>query len=232
MLMLRKANERGQADHGWLKSFHTFSFADFYDPKNMGFRVLRVINEDRIEGGTGFPTHGHRDMEIISYVIQGGLRHEDTLGNRTVIRPGELQRMSAGAGIRHSEVNDNKDRLTHFLQIWILTEKDGAVPSYDQKSFESELAKGRLILIGSRTGEQGSVVIHQDVKLFAGHFQSQTTEMVALAQGRHAWVQMIKGEAEVNGQRLTAGDGLAASNENSLNVKAQANSELLVFDLP
>ncbi len=232
MKYLRKSAERGHANHGWLDSYHTFSFADYHDPRFMGFSVLRVINEDRIAGGTGFPTHPHRDMEIITYIVEGALRHKDTLGTEAVIRPGEVQRMSAGSGIRHSEFNDSKDQPTHLLQIWLLTEKEGLAPGYEQKSFADRLASESLVLVSSRGGREGSVHINQDVNLYAGRFKAGDAREVPLAKGRNAWLQLVRGDLEVLGERLAPGDGLAVSEEERLSLKARAPSEFLLFDLP
>lgn len=230
MLRIRKATERGHADHGWLNTYHTFSFADYYDPAQMGFRSLRVINEDRVEPAIGFPTHPHRDMEIISYVLEGALEHRDSMGNGSVIYPGELQRMSAGTGITHSEFNHEKNEELHFLQIWILPERLGVQPSYEQKFFSDEEKRGTLRLIASPDGSDGSVTIHQDARLYAalldGHELSHT-----LSPGRHAWLQVLRGEVLLNGQRLGTGDGAAISDEERLVVSSAAAAEVLLFDL-
>jgi redox-sensitive bicupin YhaK (pirin superfamily) len=231
MMNLRKSSERGLAEHGWLKSFHTFSFASYHDENFMGFRDLRVINEDRIQGGTGFSTHPHRDMEIISYVIEGALEHKDTIGNSTIIRPDEVQRMSAGSGISHSEKNHLADQTTHFLQIWILTEKNGVPPSYDQKSFSTQLNSGELILVGSRDGRKDSVVIFQNVDLYAARPKASKEFLFPISKGRHLWVQMIKGQVLANNIELNDGDGLAVSDEKEMKLKAAENSEFLLFDL-
>jgi redox-sensitive bicupin YhaK (pirin superfamily) len=234
MYVLRRSNERGLADHGWLNSKHTFSFADYHDPRFMGFSVLRVINEDQIDGGSGFPTHPHRDMEIISYVIDGALKHRDTLGTEAIIKPGDVQRMSAGTGIRHSEFNDRKDGKTHFLQIWILTEKNGIAPSYDQKSFLSAFEKSNLVLVGSRDARDGSVKINQDVDLFNGRFKPGDERKLKINAGRKVWVQVIKGELDVNGQKLEQGDGLGVTEATEVFLKAGSASpaEFMIFDLP
>ena len=242
MLTARLSQDRGHAHHGWLNSYHSFSFADYYDPRHMGFRVLRVLNEDRIDGGTGFPPHPHRDMEIISYVIDGAIEHKDSMNNSTVIRPGEVQIMSAGTGVTHSEFNHFSDKKTHFLQIWILTEKNGVAPSYDQKSFSEAFARGGLTLVGSHNGREGSVQIRQDVEMFAGHLKPGADASLKLKPQRHAWVQVIKGSVlvatnesgggDAQSLKLGPGDALSASNESELTFKSSSESEFIVFDLP
>ena len=231
MLQLRKSNERGLANHGWLKSRHTFSFAEYYDPKHMGFRSLRVINEDRIEGGTGFGSHPHRDMEIISYVVSGALEHKDSMGNKALIRPGEVQRMSAGSGVVHSEYNAFPDEETHFFQIWILPSKAGGAPGYGQKSFEEDLNSKKQVLVVSQDGRDGSISIKQDADLYLSRLKSGEDLRFQLRPKRGAWVQVIKGHANVNGQDLMAGDALSFENEELLQFKALDNSELMIFDL-
>jgi redox-sensitive bicupin YhaK (pirin superfamily) len=231
MHVIRRSEERGRANHGWLDSHHTFSFGDYHDPRAMGFRALRVINEDRIKGGTGFPTHPHRDMEILSYVIEGALEHKDSMGTSTIIRPGEIQRMSAGTGVAHSEYNHLKDGTTHFLQIWILPEKVGIAPGYGQMAFADKLRGNRVALIASRGGRDGSIGINQDVDLsVAKPFPGGSVSFV-LRPGRHAWVQMIRGRVEAAGHVLSAGDGFAVSDEPDLTLEAKEPSEFLVFDL-
>ena len=233
MISIRRSKERGYADHGWLKSFHSFSFADYHDPQFMGFRNLRVINEDWIDGGTGFQTHGHRDMEIVSYVVEGALRHQDTLGNVTLIKPGEIQRMTAGTGIRHSEFNELKDNKTHLLQIWILPAKHGDEPGYDQAEIVSRLQGGALALVaGPEASEKPAIVLRADARIYA--FKSSEASVMdhAIPFGRHAWIQLVNGELSVNGESLKPGDALAASNVTSLQVTASAGAEFLVFDLP
>ncbi len=232
MIQVRKSQERGHADHGWLKSMHTFSFADYYDPKHMGFSVLRVINEDRIDGGTGFGTHGHRDMEIISYVIDGALEHKDSMGSDVVIKPGEVQRMSAGTGVRHSEYNHLKDRSTHFLQIWIMPEQNGVAPSYDQKSFTNDFGCSDLILVGSKNGRNGSVTINQDVDLYAAKAQDAGEKMLKTHKHRNLWVQVIKGDVDVEGTKLVSGDGAGITEVESLKLQWSKGAEFLLFDLP
>ena len=231
MIKIRRANERGHADHGWLDTYHSFSFADYYDPRFMGFRDLRVINEDFIAADQGFPKHGHRDMEIITYVISGELSHRDSMGNGETIHPHEVQRMTAGTGVLHSEYSSPTDR-THLLQIWILPEKQNLQPSYEQKFFTPEEKQGKLRLVASRGGDDGSVTINQDVRLYASILGKDENVSLELADGRHAWVQVISGSLDVNGETLNPGDGAAISEENLLNVKAlEEGSEFLLFDL-
>jgi redox-sensitive bicupin YhaK (pirin superfamily) len=231
MKTIRKAADRGHAQHGWLDSFHTFSFADYYDPAHMGFRSLRVINEDRVQPGQGFGRHSHRDMEIVTYVIEGALAHGDSLGNGSVIRPGDVQRMSAGTGITHSEFNDSKSELVHLLQIWILPERAGIAPSYEEKHFPASERAGRLRLVGSRDGRDGSVRIHQDAALYAGLLAPGESASHDLAPGRHAWLQVVRGSLSLDGAALAAGDGVAISGEARVALEARAASELLLFDL-
>lgn len=231
MMQLRKANERGHANHGWLDSHHTFSFADYYDPAHMGFRALRVINEDRVAAGQGFGKHGHRDMEIISYVLDGGLEHKDSMGTGAVIRPGDVQRMSAGTGVLHSEYNASKQDPVHFLQIWLMPDKNGIQPSYEQKSFSAADKAGQLKLVASPDGRDGSVTIHTDAALYAGVFAGGEKAEHALGDKRHAWVHVVRGTARVNGQELGAGDALALSGERAVQVEGVQDAEVLVFDL-
>ena len=233
MIELRKSSERGIADHGWLYSRHTFSFADYFDPNHMGFGPLRVINEDRVQPGQGFGTHGHRDMEIITYVLEGALEHRDSLGTGSVIRPGDVQIMSAGTGIRHSEFNHSKTEAVHFLQIWIIPDRDGIAPRYDQKRFDDEMKRGRLRLVGSRDGTAGSIVIYQDVQLLASALNLGDEVTHALSADRKAWLQVARGALELNGRVLESGDGAAVENELNLGIIAQRNdTEFLLFDLP
>jgi hypothetical protein len=231
MMKLLKANERGIADFGWLDSRHTFSFGEYYNPNRMGFRALRVINEDRIHGGSGFPTHPHRDMEIISYVMEGALEHRDTLGNATVIRPGEVQKMSAGTGIRHSEFNASTNETAHFLQIWILPDKEGHQPNYGQKSFTKDFESKNWVLVASPDGQDGSIELHQDARMYVGKFKQGETQKVELAQDRHAWIQVVKGDLKVNGTEAASSDGIAISGEKSLTIESTSNSEFILFDL-
>ena len=228
MIQVRKADERGHANHGWLDSWHTFSFADYRDARHMGFSALRVINEDRVTPGEGFPTHPHRDMEIITYVLEGALEHKDSLGTGSVIRPGEVQRMSAGTGIRHSEFNHSQSEPVHFLQIWILPNVQGANPSYEQKRIELD---GRLQLVASPDGGEGSVTIHQDARVYAARLNGGKISH-ALTPGRHAWLQIARGAVRFNGMELHAGDGAAIEGETDLRLAADGSAEVLLFDLP
>lgn len=230
MLTIRRAGERGHADHGWLRTSHTFSFADYHDPAHMGFRALRVINEDRVEARTGFGRHGHRDMEIVSYVLAGALEHRDSMGSSGVLRPGEVQRMTAGTGVMHSEMNGSDEDL-HFLQIWILPEKAGLEPGYEQKAFPEEERRGALRLLVSPTGEQGSLRIHQDAKIFGTLLAPGESVTHEIAAGRHAWLQVARGVVELNGTELRAGDGAAVSKEDRLVIAARGPAEALLFDL-
>lgn len=231
MLTFRRSQERGYADHGWLKSFHSFSFAGYYDPEHMGFGNLRVINEDRIAPGTGFGTHGHRDMEIISYVLSGELAHKDTLGNVKGIPPGDVQRMSAGRGVMHSEFNHAADRTTHFLQIWIEPDVTGIEPSYEQKRFADAEKRGKLRLVASPDGDQGSVRIHADARLRAGLFDAGESATLPLDPQRLAYVHLVRGELDVNGTRLRAGDAAKLQGETLLTLGGAKDAEVLVFDL-
>jgi len=231
MIEIRRSEERGHANHGWLDTYHSFSFADYYDPRFMGFRDLRVINEDRVAPAQGFPTHGHRDMEIITYVISGELSHRDSMGNGETIRPHEVQRMTAGTGVMHSEYSSPTDN-THLLQIWILPEKKNLLPSYEQTYFPPEEKHGKLRLVASRGGDDGSVHINQDVKLYSSILGNGDEKTYELADGRHAWIQLISGLLEVNGETLQPGDGAAISNEKALTLtSAESNTEFLLFDL-
>ncbi len=233
MINVRHAAERGAANFGWLDSRHTFSFGDYYDPKQMGFGPLRVINEDRVSPGQGFGTHGHRDMEIISYVLEGALEHKDSIGTGSVIRPGDVQVMSAGTGIRHSEFNHSKEEPVHFLQIWVVPKRDGLAPRYEQKTFPDRDKRGRLRLVGSSDGRDGSVVIHQDVELFAALLNTGEHVKHALKTGRRGWLQVVRGAVAMNGGDLQAGDGAALEGEPALTVTAKVDgTEILVFDLP
>lgn len=231
MIKVRKSNERGHANHGWLDTYYTFSFSDYYDPAFMGFRDLRVINEDRIEPGQGFPKHGHRDMEIITYMISGELSHRDSMGNEDTIHSGEVQRMTAGTGVLHSEFSSETD-TTHLLQIWIIPEADRLTPGYEQKKFPAADKQGKLRLIASRGVDDGSVHINQDVRVYASILRPDEAVTLDLAAGRHAWIQLISGRLDVNGSKLDAGDGAAISDELHLTIKAvDDNSEFLLFDL-
>jgi redox-sensitive bicupin YhaK (pirin superfamily) len=231
MIELRRAAERGYADHGWLRSFHSFSFADYHDPRHMGFGPLRVINEDRVQAGAGFGTHGHRDMEIISYVLEGALAHKDSMGNGSTIVPGDVQRMSAGRGVQHSEFNESKAGVTHFLQIWIEPAVRGIAPSYEQKHFTAEDKRGRLRLIASPDGADGSVTIHQEARVYAGLFDGAERARHALAPGRRAYVHVARGTLGVNGEPLAAGDALK-TDAGVVEIAGGTAAEVLLFDLP
>jgi redox-sensitive bicupin YhaK (pirin superfamily) len=231
MITFRPSNQRGGGDYGWLKTRHTFSFSDYSDPEWMGFRSLRVINEDWVAPGGGFPTHPHRDMEIITYVLSGKLEHEDSLGTGSVILPGDGQRMSAGRGIRHSEANPSTSDPVHLLQIWILPDKQGREPGYEQRSFPEAEKRGKFRLIASSDGSDNSVKINQDAKLFVTLLAAGEEVTQSLGSNRHAWLQVAKGEVELNGQTLHQGDGAAISDEAKLTVKAKADAEILLFDL-
>jgi quercetin 2,3-dioxygenase len=231
MITLRPAGERGGADHGWLNTRHTFSFSNYYDPRHMGFRALRVINEDRVAPGQGFGSHGHNDMEILSYVVSGGLGHRDSMGHGAVIRPHEWQRMSAGTGVRHSEANANASEPVHFYQIWILPEAEGLRPGYEQKLFAPEEKAGKLRLVASRDGSDGSLTIHQDVRVYNSLLQAGGAVEHRLDVGRHAWVQVVRGAIEVNGVALGEGDGASVSGETALALKAREDAEIILFDL-
>jgi redox-sensitive bicupin YhaK (pirin superfamily) len=231
MLTIRNRNERGHAQHGWLDSHHTFSFADYYDPKHMGFRNLRVINEDRVAPAQGFGTHGHRDMEIISYVLEGGLKHQDNIGNGSIIRPGDVQRMSAGTGVLHSEHNASASDGVHFLQIWLLPARPGIQPGYEQKTFAEADKRGRLRVVAAPDGKDGALTLHSDASVYSGLFDAGESAELDVAPGRHAWVQVARGKVRVNGTELTAGDGAALSDERKLRIEGVQEGEVLVFDL-
>ena len=231
MMTLRKSADRGYADHGWLKSFHSFSFAGYYDPAHMGFGNLRVINEDRIAPGTGFGTHGHKDMEIISYVLSGAIGHKDSIGNGASIPPGDVQRMSAGRGIMHSEFNHAADATTHFFQICIEPNVTGIAPGYEQKTFDESQKRGRLRLVASPDGAQGSVTIHADARLYAGLFDGNELSEMALNPARKAYVHLVRGELDVNGQQLRSGDAALLDGETRLALTKARDAEVLVFDL-
>lgn len=231
MIRVRQSNERGHFDHGWLNTFHTFSFAGYRDPAQMGFRSLRVINEDRVIGGEGFGTHAHQDMEIISYVLAGGLAHKDSLGHEAVLRPGEVQRITAGTGIHHSEFNASETEPVHFFQVWIMPKQAGLTPGYDQKAFPSEQLRDRLHLVVSQDGRDGSITIHQDADLYLGQMSAGIVLTHQIASGRHVWVQVASGQVEVNGQALQVGDGAAISDESTVTFNATTDAEVLMFDL-
>jgi redox-sensitive bicupin YhaK (pirin superfamily) len=232
MITLRPAHERGHADHGWLDSWHSFSFAGYNDPRHVHWGPLRVINEDRVQPGQGFGRHSHQDMEILSYVIDGALAHEDSLGNGAAIVPGEVQRMSAGTGVTHSEFNHSADRVVHFLQIWIIPKFRGIRPGYEQKLFPAEEKRGRLRLVASPEAEDGAVKIHQDARLYAGLFDGAERAAHALSPGRLGYVHVVQGQVEVNGRRLSAGDALLYADEPSVEIAGGERGEVLVFDLP
>ncbi|MEM9264080.1 MAG: pirin family protein [Cyanobacteria bacterium P01_F01_bin.13] len=232
MITIRSASERGNANFGWLDSRHTFSFGSYYDPAHMGFGNLRVINEDKVAPGQGFPTHSHRDMEIVSYVVEGALEHKDSIGNGSIIRPGDVQRMSAGTGISHSEYNASKESPVHFLQIWVLPEKQGIKPGYEQTYFSPEEKQGKLRLVGSRDGRDGSITIHQDVSLYATRLGMGEVVDYPLQENRAAWIQVVRGEVVLNEQVLNAGDGVAVKATESLNIQGQSDdAEVLLFDM-
>jgi len=231
MLTLRKSQDRGYADHGWLKSYHSFSFAGYYDPAHMGWGNLRVINEDRVAPGMGFGKHGHRDMEIVSYVLSGELAHQDSMGNVKGIPPGDVQRMSAGSGVMHSEFNHAQGQTTHFLQIWIEPNVTGIAPSYEQKTIPAEEKRGTLRLVASPDGAQGSVAIHADAALYAGLFDGNESAELALNPARKGYVHLVRGELEVNGQGLSAGDAVLLEGESRITLARGADAEVLVFDL-
>jgi redox-sensitive bicupin YhaK (pirin superfamily) len=231
MITVRRSNERGHFDHGWLNTYHTFSFDQYYDPRYMGFRNLRVINEDLVAAGRGFPKHGHRDMEIITYILEGALKHEDSMGNGSVIRPGDVQRMTAGTGVRHSEQNASDQERVHLLQIWILPNTVGLEPGYEQKAFSEDERRGRLRLIASEDSRDGSVEVHQDVSLFASVLPAGQEVEHTMDQQRYAWIQVARGAVEVNGEKADQGDGLVVVGESSLRIRAQQDAEVLLFDL-
>ncbi|MDV2992924.1 MAG: Quercetin 2,3-dioxygenase [Chroococcidiopsis sp. SAG 2025] len=231
MITLRQSQERGHANHGWLDSYHTFSFANYYDPSHMGFRSLRVINEDRVQPGKGFGTHGHRDMEILTYVLEGALEHKDSIGNGAIVRPGEVQRMSAGTGIMHSEFNSSAIEPVHLLQIWILPDRQGLEPSYEQKAFSVAERQGKLRLIAAKDGRDGAVTIHQDVNLYSAILQPQDRVTYQLQPNRYAWLQVARGAVTLNGHSLNAGDGVATSAAELLEISSDRDAEILLFDL-
>ena len=232
MTQIRPAQSRGYADHGWLKSYHTFSFADYFDPEHVEFGPLRVINEDRVAAGAGFGTHGHRDMEIISYVLSGELAHKDSTGTASTIRPGDVQRMSAGSGVRHSEFNPSSQEGVHFLQIWIMPNVAGIPPSYEEKRFAPEEKRGRLRLIASPDRADGSVLIHQDARVYAGLFDGAETAGLDIAAGRWTYLHVARGSLEANGIKLNAGDALELKDSNPLTLANGTQAEVIVFDLP
>jgi redox-sensitive bicupin YhaK (pirin superfamily) len=231
MIKIRKAEDRGHFDFGWLDTYHTFSFGDYYDPSHMAFRSLRVINEDVVQPGRGFPTHGHRDMEIVTYILEGALEHRDSMGSGSIIRRGDAQRMSAGTGVRHSEANPSKDEPVHLLQIWIIPEREGQQPEYEEKKFADEETRNRLRLIISPDGDDGAVRIHQDARIYASVLDEGESVNHQIPTGRHAWLQVAGGAIALNGTQLKHGDGAAVSQENQLSIVARESSEVLLFDL-
>lgn len=231
MINIRKSEDRGHANHGWLDTYHTFSFANYYDPNHLGFRSLRVINEDRVSPGSGFGTHGHENMEIITYILEGELEHKDSIGNGSIIQPGEVQRMSAGTGILHSEFNHSQTNPVHLLQIWIVPDQKGLQPSYEQKSFSSTNTSVHLKLIAAPEGKNGIVIVHQDVNLYAGILERGTLINHSLLPQRHAWIQVARGAITVNDIPLETGDGAAISEETKIVIESRQKSEILLFDL-
>jgi len=231
MIQIRKADHRGHADHGWLNTFHTFSFASYQDPAQMGFRSLRVMNEDRVAPGRGFGAHQHLNMEIVSYVLEGALEHKDSMGNGEVLRPGEFQRISAGTGIFHSEFNPSTKEPTHFYQIWLLPEKYGLSPSYEQKSFDDAELRNALRLVASPSGDEGSLTIHQDARIFLSKLDAEKSVTFDLPSGRHAWLQVLRGSVVLNGQTMDTSDGAAVSEESTLTIVAASDAEIILFDL-
>jgi quercetin 2,3-dioxygenase len=231
MINIRKANERGHADHGWLNSYHTFSFADYHDPEHLGFRSLRVMNEDRVAAGRGFGTHAHRDIEIVSYVLEGELEHRDSMGNGEILRPGEFQRITAGTGITHSEFNPSATNPTHFYQIWLLPERKGLPPSYEQKRFAPEGRLNQWQLVASRDGASGSLLIHQDGNIYLADLTAGNDLSHVIPAGRHAWLQVLRGSVRVNDHLLQTSDAIAVSDESSLAFRTETQAELMLFDL-
>jgi len=231
MIKIRKADKRGHFDFRWLNTFHTFSFGDYYDPSFMGFCSLRVINEDFVRGGRGFPTHGHRDMEIITYILSGALEHRDSMGTGSIIRPGDVQRMSAGTGVTHSEANPSREEAVHLLQIWILPATTGQEPSYEQKAFSEDQKQGRLCLVASEDGRDDSVTVHQDASVYASVLSKDEEVIHSLAPGRHAWLQVARGGITLNGEVLDQGDGAAISSEEKISLRGSQDAEVLLFDL-
>jgi len=231
MITVRRSHERGHFDHGWLNTYHTFSFDQYYDPRYMGFRTLRVINEDFVAAGRGFPKHGHSDMEIITYILEGALKHEDSMGNGSIIRPGDVQRMTAGTGVKHSEQNASLQQRVHLLQIWILPNTEGLEPGYEQKAFSEDERRGQLRLIASEDGREGSVLVHQDVSLFASVLPAGQQVEHPIDPTRYAWIQVARGAIEINSEKADQGDGVIAVGESSLRIRAREDAEVLLFDL-
>jgi redox-sensitive bicupin YhaK (pirin superfamily) len=231
MIRVQPANKRGHFNHGWLDTFHTFSFGDYYEPARMGFRSLRVINEDRVKPGQGFGMHGHRDMEIITYVLEGALEHKDSLGNGSIIRPGELQHMTAGTGVRHSEFNPSAEQMVHLYQIWLLPHRQGLTPAYDQRSFSEDERRGRFRLVASPEGADGSLIIRQDARLYLSTLIDGDEVTHRLEAGRVAWLQVLRGTIGLDGNALKAGDGVAVTDERAVTLRATTSAEVLLFDL-
>jgi redox-sensitive bicupin YhaK (pirin superfamily) len=231
MIQIRRAADRGHFNHGWLDTYHTFSFADFFDPSHMGFRSLRVINDDRVAPGQGFGMHGHRDMEIVTYVLEGALQHRDSMGNGSVLRPGELQHMTAGTGIRHSEFNPSNQQEVHLYQIWLLPKRNGLQPSYEQKAFPEGERRGTLRLVASPTGEEGSLTIRQNARLYLSTLRAGEAVKHVVEPDRHAWLQLLRGQVTLNGEPLVAGDGVAVSDEQNLEITTPDAGEIMLFDL-
>lgn len=232
MMQIRRSKERGHANHGWLDTHYTFSFASYYDPRHMGFRSLRVMNEDRVAAGQGFGAHPHDNMEIVTYVLQGALEHKDSMGNGEVLRPGEFQRISAGTGIFHSEYNPSNDEETHLYQIWLLPKSKGIEPSYEQKRFCDAELKNSLRIVASPDGQDGSLSIHQDARIYLSKLDAEKSVEHALQPGRHAWLQVLRGSVDLNGEVLGTSDGAAISEESSLRIRASSDAEIMLFDLP
>lgn len=232
MLQIRKSTERGHANHGWLNTYHTFSFSSYRDPQHMGFRALRVMNEDWVAPGEGFGTHPHQDMEIVTYVLEGALEHKDSMGNGEVLRPGEFQRMSAGTGITHSEFNPSETEPVHLYQIWLFPERKGLEPSYEQRQFPESERRNKLRLVASPTAEEGSLLIHQDARIYLGQLDQGREVFQQFASGRYGWLQVLRGSVKVNGLSLQTSDGAAVSDEAELAIQATENAEIMLFDLP
>ena len=231
MISVRKSHERGHADHGWLNTYHTFSFASYFDPAHMGFRSLRVMNEDRVAAGQGFGAHPHQDMEIVSHVLEGALEHKDSLGNGAVLRPGEFQRITAGTGITHSEFNPSTDQPTHFYQIWLLPGRKGLAPGYEQKRFDDTELRNRLRLVAAPDGQQGALTIHQEARIFFSKLDAEKAVELRLSPGRHAWLQVLRGAVTLNGRPMDTSDGAAVSGESNLVIGAISEAEIMLFDL-
>jgi redox-sensitive bicupin YhaK (pirin superfamily) len=231
MITIRRSHDRGHADHGWLSSYHTFSFASYHDPQHMGFRSLRVINEDRVAAGQGFGMHGHRDMEIVSYVLGGQLEHKDSMGNGEILKPGEFQRITAGTGILHSEFNPSEDQPTHFYQIWLLPDRKGIQPSYEQRKFDAEARQNRWQLVASPDAQDGSLLIHQDAKIYLAHLSQGAELDYSIPSNRHVWIQVLRGSVSLNGHQLDTSDAAALSDEQQFSLRSESGAEVMLFDL-